>query len=295
MTTITTLLLTNALFLLLLAEKGQTWFSCDEVEYCTRIRYKQPPDAFTLEDVTVINDQLVGTLINSETGKQLDFSLAVTLDENAVRITIDDPENPRHRVNDVLDGEPQLEKITTQTISGGYRIETERDIVAIETSPFRLNVISADDGTILATINPNGRLIFEEQEPEVAVALDITFPAAKRAYGLPSHPDRLPLRNTRSAGRDPYRFYNIDHAAYPVNATQAVYGAIPVLYGFSKERSVGVFWLNSAQTFVDIENEENGVSSYFFSESGVIDLFVFVGPRLKDVVRQYSKLTGIFS
>lgn len=290
----TKLLLTNALFLLLLAQKGQTWFSCDEVDYCTRVRYKEPSDDFSLEILGQIDDKLIGILTNLETGKLLNFELSLLESGDTVRITIDDPENPRHRVSDVLDGEPQLQKLTLEAVTGGYRVTTkELVIIGIQSYPFALTV-GVNDDSVLAAINTKRRFVFEEAEPEVAVALDVTFPGTQRAYGLPSHPDRLPLGNTRSAGRDPYRFYNIDHAAYPVNSTQAVYGAIPVLYAFSQERSTGVFWQNSAQTFVDIENEEDGVSSYFFSESGVIDLFVFLGPRFRDVVKQYASLTGIF-
>lgn len=289
-----TLLFSNALFLLLLlVQKGQTWFSCDEVEYCTRVRYKEPSDAFYLEEEVSLQDgRAVFVLINSETSKRFELSLSTT-EEDIVRITIDDPEYPRHRVIDALDGEPTLSKFITERTNNGYNIKAGRATVVIQATPFQVT-INTDENENVVEINSKRRLVFEEQEPEVAVALDFTFPRAKRAYGLPSHPDRLPLRNTRSDGRDPYRFYNIDHAAYAPNSTQAVYGAIPVLYAFSQEQTVGVFWHNSAQTFVDIENEEEGVTSYFFSESGVIDVFVFVGPTLRDAVKQYANLTGTY-
>lgn len=289
----TKLLVSNFLLLFLFIQKGQTWFTCDEVEYCTRIRYKEPSDAFYIDGDSFEEGRAVFSLVNSETNKRFEFSFSATA-EDTVRITIDDPQNPRHRVIDALDGEPETLTLNeVEIITNGYVIKAGHVTVTIESNPFRLSV-STDDQGVVAELNSKRRLVFEEQEPEVAVALDITFPGAQRAYGLPSHPDRLPLRNTRSAGRDPYRFYNIDHAAYETNSTQAVYGAIPVLYAFSKEQSVGVFWQNSAQTFVDIENEDGEVSSYFFSESGVIDLFVLTGPTLRDAVKQYARLTGNF-
>lgn len=286
------LLFSNALFLLWLAQKGRAWFSCDEVEYCTRIRYKEPSDAFYVEDVSFRKEEYVFSLINAETNKRFELTIGL-LHQDIVRVTIDDPENPRHRVIDALDGEPELLQPTLEKTSNGYKIQGRRASVILEYQPFRL-LVFGNTNEIWAEVNSKGRMVFEEGEPEVAVALDITFPGAKRAYGLPSHPDRLPLGNTRSAGRDPYRFYNIDHAAYEPYSTQAVYGAIPVLYAFSEERTAGVFWHNSAQTFVDVENEDDGVSSYFFSESGVIDLFVFTGPRFRDAVRQYAQLTGSY-
>ena len=75
-------------------------------------------------------------------------------------------------------------------------------------------------------------------------------------------------------------------------------------------KTVGVFWLNAAETWVDIlgPGDQNVVSSivnfvsgsapppqvdsHFMSESGIIDAFFMLGPKPKDVFRQYTKLTG---
>lgn len=63
-----------------------------------------------------------------------------------------------------------------------------------------------------------------------AVGLDISFPGAQRAYGLPEHADRLALRTTGSGGADPYRLYNLDVFEYELDSTMAIYGSVPVLY-----------------------------------------------------------------
>lgn len=78
----------------------------------------------------------------------------------------------------------------------------------------------------------------------------------------------------------------------------------------SSKQSAGVFWLNTAETWIDIakpdgenvvsslvnlvsgSNQEPQVDSHFMSESGIIDVFFFLGPKPLDVFRQYSKLTG---
>lgn len=39
-------------------------------------------------------------------------------------------------------------------------------------------------------------------------------------------------------------------------------------------------------------NEIPQVDTHWMSESGVIDVFVFVGPTPADVFRQYARLTG---
>jgi len=73
---------------------------------------------------------------------------------------------------------------------------------------------------------------------------------------------------------------------------------------------VGVFWLNAAETWVDVtgSKDQNVLSSivnlvsgsqetphvdvHFMSESGIIDAFILLGPSTDDVMKQYHSLTG---
>lgn len=79
---------------------------------------------------------------------------------------------------------------------------------------------------------------------------------------------------------------------------------------FRGTHTAGIFWLNAAETWVDILGpaDQNVVSSivnfvsrstappqidsHFMSESGIIDTFFMLGPNPKDVFRQYRRLTG---
>lgn len=282
------------LFTLLAPAVVHGWFSCSEVDFCQRIRSNPSQDVFTANLSAIQNyDNFYSFLItNNSSGKS--FNVSVTpLANRTFRVLIDDPQNPRHRVLDALDGQPtKIESTIEETSNNSIEISTADDTRAvIQAAPFRIDFYH--DEHLLVQVNGRGRLTFEEDEPEVAVALDFYFPGAQRAYGLPSHPDRLALRNTGPGGDDPYRFYNIDHAAYEAGSTQAIYGAIPVLYAHSTSgSSEGVFWYNSAQTFVDINRTTDGVEALFFSESGVLDFFVLSGPTLKESVQQYAVLTG---
>ena len=82
---------------------------------------------------------------------------------------------------------------------------------------------------------------------------------------------------------------------------------------FRGTHTAGIFWLNAAETWVDILGpaDQNVVSSivnfvsgstappqidsHFISETGIIDTFFMLGPNPKDVFRQYTKLTGTAS
>lgn len=79
----------------------------------------------------------------------------------------------------------------------------------------------------------------------------------------------------------------------------------------SEKFSIGVLWLNAAETWVDTStnfsnkgifsniakfitksNEIPQVNTHWFSESGVIDVYILLGPKPTDLFRQYAKLTG---
>lgn len=79
----------------------------------------------------------------------------------------------------------------------------------------------------------------------------------------------------------------------------ALYGSIPFMLGHSKDKTAGVFWMNAAETWIDIEKIESTSGSsrrttrtHWYSEAGVLDLFVFLGPTHRDIFKQYSSLVG---
>jgi alpha 1,3-glucosidase len=66
---------------------------------------------------------------------------------------------------------------------------------------------------------------------------------------------------------------------------------------FSVNSTIGVFWFNSADTWVDINKSSekptaDGIDTYFISETGLFDVFLMAGPSFSDVTRQYTTLTG---
>jgi mannosyl-oligosaccharide alpha-1,3-glucosidase len=143
-----------------------------------------------------------------------------------------------------------------------------------------------------------------------AVALDFTFHQANVLFGIPEHADSFALRTTVGNG-DPYRLYNLDVFEYELNSRMALYGSVPVIYGHGAKTTTGIFWQNAAETWVDIDgtsNEQNVVesivsfvagsrqqnapSAHFISESGIMDIFVLLGPSPTDAFKQYIDLTG---
>lgn len=90
-----------------------------------------------------------------------------------------------------------------------------------------------------------------------------------------------------------------------MDSPMTLYGAIPFMQAHKSDSTVGVFWLNAAETWVDITKSKSSVNplslgvgsrtsthTHWFSESGLLDLFVFLGPTPKDLTQKYGELTG---
>uniref|UniRef100_A0A4W4HH77 Glycoside hydrolase family 31 N-terminal domain-containing protein n=1 Tax=Electrophorus electricus TaxID=8005 RepID=A0A4W4HH77_ELEEL len=128
-----------------------------------------------------------------------------------------------------------------------------------------------------------------------SVSLDFSLPGVEHVYGIPEHADNLKLKTTE--GGDPYRLYNLDVFQYELYNPMALYGAVPVMLAHNTQRTMGIFWLNAAETWVDISSNTGSSETpqtdvRWVSESGIIDVFIMLGPKPSDVFTQYASLTG---
>ncbi|KAH0545273.1 hypothetical protein FGG08_000572 [Glutinoglossum americanum] len=141
-----------------------------------------------------------------------------------------------------------------------------------------------------------------------SVALDISFPGYEHVFGIPEHATSLSLKETRGGSgnyEEPYRLYNADVFEYEVNSPMTLYGSIPFMQAHRKDSTVGVFWLNGAETWIDVVKSRSSpnplalgveaavtTQTHWISESGQLDVFVFLGPSPMDVSKAYGELTG---
>lgn len=138
-----------------------------------------------------------------------------------------------------------------------------------------------------------------------SIGLDITFIGYENVYGIPEHATSLSLKETRGDGKsyeDPYRLYNFDVFEYVADSSMALYGAIPFMQAHKVNSDVAIFWLNPSETWIDIlktksnpstfSTETSSTMTHWFSESGVLDLFVFLGPDASTIYKKYGELVG---
>lgn len=146
----------------------------------------------------------------------------------------------------------------------------------------------------------------------MSVGMDINFINIDHVYGIPEHADSFSLRNTKG-NSDPYRLYNLDVFEYELDSPASLYGSIPLMVGHSADQTIGVYWLNPSETWIDIESivpsgnsgatgmiggffsgdgASKARSSHWISETGVIDVWILTGPTPNDVMKQNAYLFG---
>ncbi|XP_022900640.2 neutral alpha-glucosidase AB [Onthophagus taurus] len=318
--------------------------TCDQSSFCRRLRNISIDNSkyvLDLEALKVYDNVVEAQLKNTEADVTFKFSLQA-LAGDTFRMQVDEiqPLHPRYKVEVALEKDPEPKKIELLDRNNEQvSIKAGNNKVILKSNPFKAEFYENDQ--IAAIVNSRGLFQIEHlrekpaegtevegQDPGAweenfkshqdskprgpeAVGVDITFPGALRAYGIPEHADKFALRTTGKGGLEPYRLYNLDVFEYELDSTMAIYGSVPVLYGHGPEHTIGVFWLNSAETWVDINNSkdanvvsslvnlmsgtktESRVDVHFMSESGIVDLFILMGPTFGDAIRQYATLTGV--
>ncbi|KAF7653204.1 hypothetical protein LDENG_00086110 [Lucifuga dentata] len=326
-------------------DEGKEKFKkCDQVAFYRR--QIQGPDLHyrALLDTLVLTEKGARfQMLQPDTQTRLHLSIS-TCKSETVRILIDElqPIKARYRVPDVETGEPQCEQLrverrtedsVTLTWSSGTHL------VRVWCFPFRLEILCEEE--VIVTFNSRDKLRFEtlkdphrqtscsseleedhtrslwkETFREFAdtkangpgsVGADLCLHGFSHAYGLPEHADSLKLKDTR--GGEPYRLYNLDVFAYDLYSHLGLYGSVPLLVAHKPDRTLGVFWLNSSETFVNIhynptDHQDDQTPPVkrrrigpqtdvrWLSESGVIDCTVLLGPSPLQLFTQYAQLTG---
>ncbi|KAL7141890.1 hypothetical protein ABFS83_08G085100 [Erythranthe nasuta] len=144
-----------------------------------------------------------------------------------------------------------------------------------------------------------------------SISFDVSFYDADFVYGIPEHATSLALKPTKGPGvedSEPYRLFNLDVFEYVHDSPFGLYGSIPFMTSHGRSRgSSGFFWLNAAEMQIDVfshgwndeyssvlmlPSDQKRVDTLWMSEAGVVDAFFFIGPKPKDVVRQYTSVTG---
>uniref|UniRef100_A0A8C2PYD7 Neutral alpha-glucosidase AB n=1 Tax=Cyprinus carpio TaxID=7962 RepID=A0A8C2PYD7_CYPCA len=269
-----------------------------------------------LETLELSDSRLTLQLINDNNKVHLLLEL-YRLQGNMTRVKINElkPLKPRFEVPDVLIAEPPTEPLSVLSKDDNgvvLSLGAENQRLIVSARPFRLDIMEGPE--VLLSLNSRGLLAFEhlrlhkdtEKEEDglweetfkshtdtkpngpTSISLDFSLPGVEHVYGIPEHADDLKLKTTE--------LYNLDVFQYELYNPMALYGSIPVMLAHNTQRTMGIFWLNAAETWVDISSNTAGKKPQtdvrWISESGIIDVFIMLGPKPSDVFSQYASLTG---
>ncbi|KAF2884461.1 hypothetical protein ILUMI_21709 [Ignelater luminosus] len=271
-----------------------SWKSCHET-FCGRVR--RSPEGFPRYslDLTSISESgggIAGDLVSEDNSKVLKLEVELFTETTfLVNVVEKNAKEKRYRASEILLKQAQITSWKIENRNDeSITIKNGNTSAIIFGNPFKIEFYS--HGKLISILNSKNRLVYETDHQNSAIALDISFVQAQRAYGIPQHADNMALRSTID-NVDPYRLYNLDYGRYRIKSTESLYGSVPVLYGYGVKQSSGIFWQNSAQTWIDIVNGPNQVDAFFMSESGALDVTIFTGPTLAESLRQYVVLTSV--
>jgi alpha 1,3-glucosidase len=274
-----------------------------------------------------VADALMGGSQNAtKVGKpyysEIDFAV-IAYSTGVVRLKISQPE--RFEVPEVL-----LEDLDQVPLVSHSKSEEEEILhfnsaqLVVKFNPVKLVIYSDKTHTAVPTVvfNENNLFKFERQQvPDSALpnewsetflshgdsrkkgpmglSVDVHFPGVQNVFGIPERATAFSLAPTKVMQpggeyllKEPYRLYNLDVFEYLHDHPFGLYGSIPYLTAHKAGATSGAFWLNAAEMYVDIWKNDEGTSTQWVSESGIIDLFFFLGPEPKDVASQYASMTG---
>ena len=132
-----------------------------------------------------------------------------------------------------------------------------------------------------------------------SVGMDVQFGGAAQMYGVPERAAGFPLQVTKDLNghfvAEPYRLFNMDVFEYTTDNSMPLYGAIPFVMAVNEHGARGVLWLNAAETYLDVIGDaatNRPAHTHWISETGNIDMFLFGGPSPKQVLDQYTAISG---
>ncbi|KXZ56930.1 hypothetical protein GPECTOR_1g839 [Gonium pectorale] len=306
-----------------LAFKEHEFKKCAQTSFCSRNRNVQQGANFEIVPASIVLNTatLTATLINQPASKHLQLTVASHAD-GFVRVQVDEsPSVGRYQVpTDVLiSGWENKKQPFTETgrTSSKLTLATGEDTkVELTFQPFTLAIMVKGQPALL--VNSRNLFNFEHRRtkqdndpagyweetwqghtdskpkgPE-AMSLDLVFPGFQHVYGIPERATALSLKATNGAAPygEPYRLYNLDVFEYLDDHPFGLYGSIPVMLAHKKGLTVGVFWLNAAEMFVDVVKSRSEVGTQWIAESGIVDLFVFTGGSAPGVLASYAKVAG---
>ena len=229
--------------------------------------------------VCVLEEGMIRVLVHRETGMRPDKSWSIDPDGTM-------PIHGRDRLSTEGFACPGF---SVEETGEGVSVSTERLRLLIE-KPFRMRWFAGTDGTWteIASDRPTGGVAVAREG--YGVEHYLLRDRQERHYGLGEKAGDL----ERSGRR--YEMRTIDAMGYEADTTDPLYKHIPfVLTRRPDGIAYGIFYDNLSTSRFDLGNElDNYHKPYraYRAEDGDLDLWFIFGPRILDVTKRFTALTG---
>ena len=171
------------------------------------------------------------------------------------------------------------------------RIRVARNMAKIETEQGRV-VVSLADGA-LSVSDKSGNVLFNSIPHKTGFEKDF----CQVAFSLEDEESLFGLGETTATFNKRgliRKFWNIDvlgHTSSIHPSLRSLYVSIPFAISIRNGRAAGLFWDNPAMQFWDL-GQLTQTDWQMRAASGEIDLYLFLGPQVSEVVGRYTELTG---
>ncbi|HEU5139530.1 MAG TPA: glycoside hydrolase family 31 protein [Bacillales bacterium] len=196
-----------------------------------------------------------------------------------VRIVMNPSATPSMKSSVALVKEPEDVDVELREMENALMLQTTDLTVHIQKSPLRVSVYDKE-GRALVTEGERG-MAFDADRRVIGYKKmeedDHFYGFGEKSGFLDKRGEKLTMWNT-----DVYAPHNPE--------TDQLYQSIPYFMVLREGRAHGLFLDNTFKTSFDMRSETDTLS--FSAEGGQLDYYVLAGPSPKDVLEQYTTLTG---
>ncbi|UCZ52016.1 glycoside hydrolase family 31 protein [Bacillus shivajii] len=196
-----------------------------------------------------------------------------------VRIVMNPKTRPKMKTSPAVVKERDSVSYRVNETNEGLTVQSDELTLQIEKHPFRIKVSNNNGKTL---VNETIKGLGSSATGEVVCFKDMDkndhfYGFGEKTGFLDKKGDKLTMWNS-----DVYAPHNPE--------TDPLYQSIPFFMTLRDEFAFGTFFDNTGKTFFDMRDQEGTYE--FRGESGQLDYYIFAGPTMKEVLKQYTSLTG---
>lgn len=227
----------------------------------------------------------IGSLVNFEMKDDLllyctnGFLTLCFLENDSMRVVMNQRQLPDLSENIAITSSPKKVAFQIEDTRAELIVKTAKYRVAIHKQTMQIAIYRLDGqlivkhGTKTMAFNGDNEVIcFKQMHPK------------EKFYGFGEKTGFLNKRGEKLT------MWNSDVYAPHNPETDPLYQSIPFLMSYRDEAAYGLFFANTFRSVFDLRSDSDSYS--FSAEGGQLDYYLFFGPTLKEIVMQYTKLTG---